>query len=522
MEKQSILLVDEDEMVRKSLGDTLVTVGYAVTLAESGKDAIVRLHDGHFNLVITDLKLEGGDGIPVAEEAKRTDPLISVIVVTGHGDMAIAINALRLGADDYLIKPCTVDELFFRISRCFEKQGFLEQLRIKNRKLEKEIMKRRQSEEALRQSEKRFRLALDATSDGVWDCNLITGEVYYGENWAKILGYTLGEVKQKNLTWEKLLHPEDKAEAMATIQNHLDGKTTRYVAEFRMRNKACCWQWILARGKLVEWDKNNRPLRFVGTHKDITDRKKVEEALKQHSEKTKLFAYSVAHDLKNPAIMIYGLTKLLHKNYREFLDDKGKASCDQVVKSSEQIAALVDKINSFVSTKEAVRQIERVRLQEILVMIREEFSSQLSARRIRLLETGPFPEIMVDRLGIVRLLRNLVENGLKYGGDGLSEIEIGYRESDAFHIIFVRDNGAGLPAEDADRIFEPYRRGKSSATVEGTGLGLAIVKEIADQHQGAVWIEHGPGQGVTFNVSIAKALSPLPQNPSAAAVSQLA
>jgi signal transduction histidine kinase len=129
---------------------------------------------------------------------------------------------------------------------------------------------------------------------------------------------------------------------------------------------------------------------------------------------------------------------------------------------------------------------------------------------------------MVDRLGIVRLLRNLVENGLKYGGDGLSEIEIGYTESDAFHIIFVRDNGAGLPEEEGDRIFEPYRRGESSATVEGTGLGLAIVKEIADQHQGAVWIEHGPGQGVTFNVSIAKNLSPLPQNPSAAAVSYLA
>jgi PAS domain S-box-containing protein len=519
MEKKSILMVDDNEMVRESLGEALLAGGYDVTLAESGEDAIVRLHDGHFNLIITDLRMGEIDGIQVAEEAKGTDPLIAVIVVTGYGDMATAINALRLGADDYLIKPCTAEELLFRISRCFEKQDFLEQLRIKNQKLEKEIMKRRQTEEALRQSEKRFRLALDASSDGVWDRNLNTGEAYYSENWAKVLGYTLEEVNRENLTWEKLMHPEDKVKAMTTVQNHLDGKTSRYVAEFRMRNKVGGWQWFLARGKVVEWDNNNRPLRFVGTHKDITYRKEVEEALKQHSEKTKLFAHSVAHDLKNPAIMIYGLTKLLHNKYREFLDEKSKNSFDQIMKSSEQIAALVDKIKSFVSTKEAVRQIERVRLQDILVMIREEYSSQLNARRIRLLETGPFPEIMVDRLGILRLLRNLVENGLKYGGDGLSEIEIGYRESAAFHIIFVRDNGAGLPAEEADRIFEPYRRGKSSATIEGTGLGLAIVKEIADQHQGNVWVEHGPEQGVTFNVSIAKALSPLPQNPSAASIS---
>ena len=515
MEKQSILLVDDDETVCGSLEDTLSTVGYDITTAASGEDAIARLHDSHFNLVITDLRMGGIDGIRIAEEAKRIDSLIAVIVVTGHGDMQTAIKALRLGADDYLIKPCNIDELLFRISRCFEKQGFLAQLQIKNQMLEKEIMKRRQSEEALRQSEKRFRLALDATSDGVWDRNPITGEVYYGENWARILGYTLDEIAQENLTWEKLLHPEDKVAAMAKVQDHLDGKTSRYIAEFRMRNKAGNWKWILARGKVVEWDSHNRPLRFVGTHKDITERKRIEEELIQHSERTKLFACSVAHDLKNPAITINGLTKLLHKNYREFLDEKGKTSCDQVVKSSEQITALVDKINSFVTIKEAVLQIERVALQEILMMIRDEFSDQLHARQISLLETGPFPEIMVDRIGIIRLLRNLVDNGLKYGGDGLTEIEIGYVESDVCHILFVRDNGAGLSEEEIGRIFEPFRRGKSSASVGGTGLGLAIVKEIAGQHQGEVWIEQGPEQGVTFRISIAKSLSIAQEAPAA-------
>ena len=95
MEKKFILLVDDNEMVRESLGEVLSTGGYAVTLAESGEDAIVRLHDAHFNLVITDLRMGDVDGIRIVEEAKRIDPLISVIVVTGHGDMDTAINALR-------------------------------------------------------------------------------------------------------------------------------------------------------------------------------------------------------------------------------------------------------------------------------------------------------------------------------------------------------------------------------------------------------------------------------------------
>ncbi len=89
-------------------------------------------------------------------------------------------------------------------------------------------------------------------------------------------------------------------------------------------------------------------------------------------------------------------------------------------------------------------------------------------------------------------------------------------------ILFVRDNGAGLQEEDANGLFELFRRGKSSSGVDGTGLGLAIVKEMADQHQGGVWIEPGPGQGVTFSVSIAKSLSPGQQNSSVAAVSLLA
>jgi PAS domain S-box-containing protein len=125
-------------------------------------------------------------------------------------------------------------------------------------------------------SEERLRLALDASSDGVWDRNLVTGEVVYGENWYQGLGYSADEVHSHKNIWESLMHPEDQKRTFALLREHLEGKTSRFIAEFRLRNKAGGWQWILSRGKVVEWDRKGTPLRIVGTHTDITQRKKYE------------------------------------------------------------------------------------------------------------------------------------------------------------------------------------------------------------------------------------------------------
>lgn len=134
-------------------------------------------------------------------------------------------------------------------------------------------------EEHVNRSEERFRLALDASSDGVWDRNLVTDEVFYGENWYHVLGYSDSDAKSNSLTWEKLLHPDDRAKTISAGQNHIKGVTSRYEAEFRMKNKAGEWQWFLSRGKVVERDEDGKPLRFIGTHTDITKNKKIEEEL---------------------------------------------------------------------------------------------------------------------------------------------------------------------------------------------------------------------------------------------------
>jgi PAS domain S-box-containing protein len=254
-------------------------------------------------------------------------------------------------------------------------------------------------------------------------------------------------------------------------------------------------------------DSKGRGMGRMALFVDITERKHIEETLKESSEKIKLFAYSVTHDLKSPAVALYGLTKRLHKDYANILDEKGQRYCEQILKAAEQIAALVEKINIFISTKEAPLTIERLELKEVLQVIREEFSTQLNIRGIKWLEPDGIPEIKADRLSIIRALRNLVDNALKYGGEALSEISIRYKESSESQVLSIKDNGIGLNEQNPHQdIFAPFIRRKTSKGIEGSGLGLTIVREIALKHGGQVWLEPGQERGITFYILIPKNL----------------
>ena len=243
----------------------------------------------------------------------------------------------------------------------------------------------------------------------------------------------------------------------------------------------------------------------LGAIRNRRERERAEEALLKTSEKVKMFAYSVSHDLKNPAIAVHGLARLLQKTS---LDEKGKATCEQILKAAEHIASLVEKINVYVSAKEVPLNIERINLRDLIQNVKEEFSFQLSDRGIVWVEPDQWPELSADRLSIMRVFRNLVDNALKYGGSDLSEIRIGYKDLADYSLLSVEDDGVGVNEEDAETIFWPFKRKRSAEGIEGSGLGLAIVKEIAERHGGDVWLEPTPGGGTTFCVSISKSLSP--------------
>jgi PAS domain S-box-containing protein len=272
---------------------------------------------------------------------------------------------------------------------------------------------------------------------------------------------------------------------------------------------------VVAPGREVRWqqwtsriilDEQNRFIEFQSVGRDITERKLMEEALAKSAEQAMLFAYSVSHDLKSPAIGIHGLTRLLHKHYRNTLDESGMACCDQILRASEHLMALIEKINVYIETKESPLKIEKIDVKEILQIVREEFSAPLSARRIEWLEPERLTKIRADRISMLRVFRNFVDNALKYGGDILSRIRIGYSESEELHIFSVNDDGAGIRSGDYVKIFGLFQREEARREIRGAGLGLAIVSEIAEQHKGKVWAEPGQDRGTTFYISISKYL----------------
>jgi DNA-binding NarL/FixJ family response regulator len=148
-EKKIILLVDDEEIIRSSLGLTIQEAGYEMVIAGDGESAIAALQGNTVDLVITDLMMEPMDGIQLLDRIKHLNSRIPVIILTAYGDMNSAIDALRLGADDYLLKPCNIDELMLRVSNCLEKRDLWQQLARQNRKLAQEVTERTTAERRL-------------------------------------------------------------------------------------------------------------------------------------------------------------------------------------------------------------------------------------------------------------------------------------------------------------------------------------------------------------------------------------
>jgi PAS domain S-box-containing protein len=251
-------------------------------------------------------------------------------------------------------------------------------------------------------------------------------------------------------------------------------------------------------------DQTGEVTRIIHLARDTTDSRQAEEAQRESTEKIKLFAYSIAHDLKSPALGIFGVTKLLQDHYADSLDERGRKHCMTIRKAAEQINTLVGQINEYISTNELPLSIERTNLKELFRTVKGDFSNQLNSRQIDWREPEYLPEINADRLSVLRAIRNLVDNALKYGGEKLNKIEIGYQDLGDYHILSVKDDGIGLREEENEGLFAAFVRKGTSRGIAGAGIGLAIVKEIAEKHKGKVWLESNRNSGTIFYLSILK------------------
>ncbi|WP_055075987.1 PAS domain-containing protein [Pseudanabaena sp. 'Roaring Creek'] len=144
-----------------------------------------------------------------------------------------------------------------------------------------DISDRKKSEEALRLSEERLNLALEAAGDGLWDWNIPTGELYLSPQWAEMIGFESNELAADVSVWEQLIHPDDKPWVMQCLNAHFEDATVPYKFDYRVRTKSGKYCWIANYGKVVRRDAEGKPLRMIGTHRDMTISKQTEEKLRK-------------------------------------------------------------------------------------------------------------------------------------------------------------------------------------------------------------------------------------------------
>jgi PAS domain S-box-containing protein len=149
------------------------------------------------------------------------------------------------------------------------------------------------TQSALRISEERLQMALSGSDLGLWDWQVITGDIYFNPQWKAMLGYAEDEIDDNFQAFEQLVHPEDLSRVKAVLKAYIDRLIPIYEVEFRMRCKTGEWKWILSRGKVFEWDEAGNPVRMTGTHRDISDRRQAEDALRESEARERKKAYQL-------------------------------------------------------------------------------------------------------------------------------------------------------------------------------------------------------------------------------------
>ncbi|MGA9379991.1 MAG: PAS domain-containing protein, partial [Phormidium sp.] len=157
----------------------------------------------------------------------------------------------------------------------------LKELKEKLAQSQAQLQEIAKAEIALQASNSRWQLAIESAGDGTWDWNLQTNEIIFSRQWKAMLGYAEDEIINALEEWDSRCHPDDKFKCYEEVAKHLNGKTPAYHHEHRLRCKDGSYKWILARGWVVEWNQYGEPLRFIGTHSDISDRKVTELELEQ-------------------------------------------------------------------------------------------------------------------------------------------------------------------------------------------------------------------------------------------------
>ncbi len=335
-------------------------------------------------------------------------------------------------------------------------------------------------------------LVLQASDLGVWDWNLETNQVIYDTRWCEILGYSTDELEQKLQTFKDLTHPEDTDRVFKLAQECIEKKVEKFDIKFQMNHKNGQWIHIHAKGKITKINDEGKPLRFMGTHNDLTEEIRIQKEVEL--QKNKLFHQSklaslgemsagIAHEVNNPLAIIAGSAEIIEI----FKDNPAKfnAKKESILKSCDRISKILSGLKKF--SRSAEQNQQRIfNLGSVIdeVMILTDIKSSRFMTPI-IKECAGDLSIVCDDLGIEQVLINLINNAI----DAVKKndekwVKITAHKEDHHVLLRVIDSGPVIPPELENKIFDPFFTTKSVG--EGTGLGLSITKGILDEHQATI------------------------------------
>jgi PAS domain S-box-containing protein len=496
-----VLLIDDEEGIRKVLSIALRDAGYVVWIAESGEQGLEIFRRELPALVLTDIKMPGMDGIEVLRRIKELATDSEVIIITGHGEIELAISALQLEASDFITKPIHDEALFVALKRAEEKISLKRQLLDYTENLEGRV--KEATAEVQRISDFQANL-IDNSLDGIVAGDGERKVVIFNTSAQRLTGYGEEEVVGQ-LTLEDLYGKElvDHWLSRQSQKNEPSSEDLSIHQDTTIRSR---------KGKRIPIRLTHTILRQEGQKvgcvtffQDLREIRKLENQLVQ-SERlaaTGQTAASIAHAIKNIVGGLKGGVFVVNKGFELSNQEYLQEGWGMVQRNIAKISSLAMDLLTYSKEREPEYRLAQANevAEEVVDLLKaraEEFDVKLTLKTEDDLEP-----VAMDVSGIHQCLVNLVNNAIdacrpEICGHEEGRVTVSTCSHPHWAVCFeVRDNGCGLSDTDKEKIFTTFFSTKGA---EGTGLGLLNVQKIAREHQGSLEVESLPGKGSLFRL----------------------